>query len=82
MVIRNCAAFEPVAPIGQFGEQGDAKPVVVGKTSLRAFDWTRINTSHSKAKNGVWNVAAAKTGSKVVAGFWKLGLCYHPWRAA
>ena len=79
MVEGKCAAFEPVAPIGQFGVQGDANPVVIEETSLWVSEWTRMNTSHSEAKNGAWNVAAVKTGSKVVAENPKIGLCYHPW---
>lgn len=82
MVEGKCAAFEPVAPIVQNTTQGDASPVVIGKTRLWALDCAAQPRASYRAKNGSQIAWLFKTGSKVVAENPKIGLCYHPWGAA
>ena len=82
MTKRNGADFEPTAPIVQNKAQGEANPAVIGKSPLWAFDCAAQPRASYRAKTGSQIAWRFETGSKVVAGFPKIGLCYHPWGAA
>jgi hypothetical protein len=82
MGMGSCAAIERVAPIVQNKAQGEASPVVIGKSPLWALGCAAQPRASYRAKSGSPIAWRFETGSKVVAENPKIGLCYHPWRAA